>query len=198
VYSFCMCPGGFIVPATTKNGYQVVNGMSPSNRNGKWANSGMVVQLRCSDIDINSPLSMLEYIKNVEKRCYFDGFKAPSQRMADFINHKISDTLPASSYIPGLVSVNLDDYLPPIVSSSLREGLLKFSSFTRGKFLTNDALLLAPETRTSSPVRISRNEGLFQIKGLYPCGEGAGYAGGIVSAALDGIMCATKLKENYL
>lgn len=198
VYSFCMCPGGFIVPATTKNGYQVVNGMSPSNRNGKWANSGMVVQLRCSDIDINSPLSMLEYIKSVEKRCYFDNFKAPSQRMADFINHKISDTLPPSSYIPGLVSVNLDDYLPPIVSSSLREGLLKFSSFTRGKFLTNDALLLAPETRTSSPVRISRNEGLFQIKGLYPCGEGAGYAGGIVSAALDGIMCATKLKENYL
>lgn len=197
VYSFCMCPGGFIVPATTENGYQVVNGMSPSNRNSKWANSGMVVQIRCQDIDITNPLSMLEYIKGVEKRCYFDGFKAPSQRMKDFVENKISDTLPESSYIPGLISCNLNNYLPSIVSSSLREGLIKFSSITKGSFLTNDALMIAPETRTSSPVRIIRNENAFQIEGLYPCGEGAGYAGGIVSAALDGIFCANKVSEYY-
>lgn len=197
VYSFCMCPGGFIVPATTENGYQVVNGMSPSNRNSKWANSGMVVQLRCQDINITNPLSMLDYIKGVEKKCYFDGFKAPSQRMKDFVENKISDTLPESSYIPGLISCNLNNYLPSIVSSSLREGLIKFSSFTKGSFLTNDALMIAPETRTSSPVRIIRNENAFQIEGLYPCGEGAGYAGGIVSAALDGIFCANKVSEYY-
>lgn len=197
VYSFCMCPGGFVVPAATQNGYQVVNGMSPSSRNSRWANSGMVVQLKCEDIDNKNPLSMLEYIRGVEKGCFFEGFKAPAQRMKDFVENKISDTLPDSSYIPGLVSCNLNDYLPSIVSSSLREGFLKFSSYTKGMFLTNDALMLAPETRTSSPVRIIRNEEAFQIRGLYPCGEGAGYAGGIVSAALDGIFCANQVMKHY-
>lgn len=197
VYSFCMCPGGFVVPAATQNGYQVVNGMSPSSRNSRWANSGMVVQLKCEDIDNKNPLSMLEYIRSVEKSCFFEGFKAPAQRMKDFVENKISDTLPDSSYIPGLVSCNLNDYLPSIVSSSLREGFLKFSSYTKGMFLTNDALMLAPETRTSSPVRIIRNEEAFQIRGLYPCGEGAGYAGGIVSAALDGIFCANQVMKHY-
>lgn len=197
VYSFCMCPGGFVVPAATQNGYQVVNGMSPSSRNSRWANSGMVVQLKCEDIDNKNPLSMLEYIRVVEKGCFFEGFKAPAQRMKDFVENKISDTLPDSSYIPGLVSCNLNDYLPSIVSSSLREGFLKFSSYTKGMFLTNDALMLAPETRTSSPVRILRNEEAFQIRGLYPCGEGAGYAGGIVSAALDGIFCANQVMKHY-
>ena len=197
VYSFCMCPGGFVVPAATQNGYQVVNGMSPSSRNSRWANSGMVVQLKCEDIDNKNPLSMLEYIRGVEKGCFFEGFKAPAQRMKDFVENKISDTLPDSSYIPGLVSCNLNDYLPSIVSSSLREGFLKFSSYTKGMFLTNDALMLAPETRTSSPVRILRNEEAFQIRGLYPCGEGAGYAGGIVSAALDGIFCANQVMKHY-
>lgn len=197
VYSFCMCPGGFVVPAATQNGYQVVNGMSPSSRNSRWANSGMVVQLKCEDIDNKNPLSMLEYIRGVEKGCFFEGFKAPAQRMKDFVENKISDTLPDSSYIPGLVSCNLNDYLPSIVSSSLREGFLKFSSYTKGMFLTNDALMLAPETRTSSPVRILRNDEAFQIRGLYPCGEGAGYAGGIVSAALDGIFCANQVMKHY-
>lgn len=197
VYSFCMCPGGFVVPAATQNGYQVVNGMSPSSRNSRWANSGMVVQLKCEDIENKNPLSMLEYIRGVEKSCFFEGFKAPAQRMKDFVENKISDTLPDSSYIPGLVSCNLNDYLPSIVSSSLREGFLKFSSYTKGMFLTNDALMLAPETRTSSPVRIIRNEEAFQIRGLYPCGEGAGYAGGIVSAALDGIFCANQVMKHY-
>ena len=197
VYSFCMCPGGFVVPAATQNGYQVVNGMSPSSRNSRWANSGMVVQLKCEDIYNKNPLSMLEYIRGVEKGCFFEGFKAPAQRMKDFVENKISDTLPDSSYIPGLVSCNLNDYLPSIVSSSLREGFLKFSSYTKGMFLTNDALMLAPETRTSSPVRIIRNEEAFQIRGLYPCGEGAGYAGGIVSAALDGIFCANQVMKHY-
>ena len=197
VYSFCMCPGGFVVPAATQNGYQVVNGMSPSSRNSRWANSGMVVQLKCEDIDNKNPLSMLEYIRSIEKSCFFEGFKAPAQRMKDFVENKISDTLPDSSYIPGLVSCNLNDYLPSIVSSSLREGFLKFSSYTKGMFLTNDALMLAPETRTSSPVRILRNDEAFQIRGLYPCGEGAGYAGGIVSAALDGIFCANQVMKHY-
>lgn len=193
VYSFCMCPGGIIVPAATENGHQVVNGMSPSSRSGRWANSAMVVQLRCADIECTGPLSMLEYIRSIERNCFHEGFCAPAQRMKDFTERRISEDLPASSYIPGLVPVLMDDVLPSLVAEGLRGGFQAFSSMTRGAFLTNDAVMIAPETRTSSPVRIIRNGDYAQIKGLYPCGEGAGYAGGIVSAALDGIACAKAL-----
>ncbi len=197
VYSFCMCPGGIIVPAATETGHQVVNGMSPSSRGGAWANSAMVVQLKCSDIDEKGPLSMLEYIRGIERRCFNEDFKAPAQRMKDFMEHKLSDDLPRSSYIPGLVSASMDNVLPPLIADSLRCGFDAFSKMTRGAFLTNDAVMIAPETRTSSPVRILRKADFFQVKGLYPCGEGAGYAGGIVSAALDGIACAEALMRYY-
>ncbi|MGN0907126.1 MAG: NAD(P)/FAD-dependent oxidoreductase [Bullifex sp.] len=193
VYSFCMCPGGIIVPAATESGHQVVNGMSPSNRGGEWANSAMVVQLKCTDIDCPGPLSMLEYIRSIEQKCFYEGFCAPAQRMKDFTERRISKDLPGSSYIPGLVSVSMDDVLPSLVAEGLRGGFQAFSSMTRGAFLTNDAVMIAPETRTSSPVRICRKADFSQIRGLYPCGEGAGYAGGIVSAALDGIACAKAL-----
>lgn len=197
VYSFCMCPGGLIVPASTRNGELVVNGMSPSSRNGRWANSGIVVQLKREDICCTEPLEMLEYITQIEKKCFNERFMAPAQRMTDFIEGRQSSTFPETSYIPGLVSSSMDDVLPSFISSSLRAGLKDFVRFSRGKFLCEDALLIAPETRTSSPVRIVRGDDLCQIRGFYPCGEGAGYAGGIVSAALDGVACAMRIRENY-
>ncbi len=197
VYSFCMCPGGIIVPAATEPGHQVVNGMSPSSRGTRWANSAMVVQLKCSDIDSSGPLSMLEYIRGIERSCHNEGFKAPAQRMKDFLEHRMSADLPDTSYIPGVIPAMMDDVLPPLVCDGLRMGFGAFGRMTRGAFVTNDALMIAPETRTSSPVRIIRRGDFSAIRGLYPSGEGAGYAGGIVSAAMDGIASAKALVRSY-
>lgn len=193
VYSFCMCPGGFVVPASTEEGALVVNGMSPSSRGGKWANSGMVVQLKMEDIPYQDTLGMMRYLEEVERNCFSERYKAPCQRMVDFIENRESSTLPKVTYAPGVVSRKIDEVLPEIISSRLREGFVDFGRMTRGRFVTNDAVLIAPETRTSSPVRILRGDDFTQLEGLYPVGEGAGYAGGIVSAALDGIAAATEL-----
>ena len=190
VYSFCMCPGGIIVPASTEEDALVVNGMSPASRSGRWANSGIVVQLRVSDLKESDSMAMLRFTKAIERACFNPLFKAPAQRMTDFMSRRQSSSLPSSSYIPGLVSMSMDEVLPPVIASSLRKGLEAFSAMSRGRFLSNEALLIAPETRTSSPVRIVRGADYSQISGFYPCGEGAGYAGGIVSAALDGTAAA--------
>jgi len=195
VYSFCMCPGGFVIPASTEQGALVGNGMSPSNRGSVWANSGMVVQVKREDIPYQDTLGMLSYLEEIERRCYFPSFVAPAQRMTDFLSDRVSSDLPKSSYIRGLESVRMDDYLPSHISIRLRLGFQAFDRMTRGRFLTKEALLIAPETRTSSPVRIVRGEDYCQIPGLYPAGEGAGYAGGIVSAAMDGAAAAVALME---
>jgi len=197
VYSFCMCPGGFIVPASTEEGALVVNGMSPSSRGGRWANSGMVVQLKREDIPYQDTLGMMRYLEEIERGCFLPGYRAPCQRMVDFVEKRESSTLPKVSYAPGVVSGSMDEFLPSIIASRLREGFLDFSRMTRGRFLTNEAVLIAPETRTSSPVRITRNEDMTQLEGLYPVGEGAGYAGGIVSAALDGMAAAESLARKH-
>lgn len=193
VYSFCMCPGGSVIPAATEEGRQAVNGMSSSSRGGKKANSGMVVQIRQDDIKYKDKLGMLRWVEEMEEMAFFEGFKAPSQRMADFVNDKVSSTLPDTTYKPGLVSMRMDDALPKIVADSLREGFKAFGRMSRGGFLTNEALMIGSETRTSSPVRIVRDEMMRQGAGLYPAGEGAGYAGGIVSAAVDGTEAAIRL-----
>lgn len=197
VYSFCMCPGGFVIPASSSEGLLVVNGMSPSNRGSRWANSGMVVQIRLEDIGCTDELSMLRWTEEIERTCFNPLYRAPAQRMTDFMQGRASSTLASSSYIPGLIPCAMDDVLPRLVSDSLRRGLGDFVRMTRGAFLTSEATLIAPETRTSSPVRIVRGDDYCQIPGLYPCGEGAGYAGGIVSAALDGIACAQAVYRHY-
>ncbi len=197
VYSFCMCPGGMIVPASSEEGLMVVNGMSPSSRGGYWANSGMIVEVRKEELPDPDPFAMLRYIENVERRCFFPGFAAPAQRMDDFIEGRVSSSLPDTSYPRPLESVLMDDFLPPSVSASLRDGFTAFGRMTGGRFITHDALLIAPETRTSSPVRILRDSGMKQGRGLYPAGEGAGYAGGIVSAAVDGTEAALRLGGDY-
>ena len=195
VYSFCMCPGGFVIPAATGPEQIVVNGMSPSNRGGQWSNSGMVVELRPEDIEGDSPLRIMEWQKKVERDCWQQGNMrqtAPAQRMVDFVNGKLSYDLPRSSYAPGLISSPLHFWLPSHVGKRLREGFKDFGRKSHG-FLTNEAVVIAVETRTSSPVRIVRdNETLMHVgvEGLFPCGEGAGYAGGIVSAGVDGERCA--------
>ena len=195
VYSFCMCPGGFVIPAATGAEQIVVNGMSPSNRGGQWSNSGMVVELRPEDVEGDSPLRIMQWQKDVERNCWLQGNMrqtAPAQRMVDFVNGKISYDLPRSSYAPGLISSPLHFWLPTHVGGRLREGFKVFGRKSHG-FLTNDAVVIAVETRTSSPVRILRDaERLMHvtIEGLFPCGEGAGYAGGIVSAGVDGERCA--------
>lgn len=200
VYSFCMCPGGFVIPAATGNRQIVVNGMSPSNRGTKWSNSGMVVELRPEDVDGDSALRVMEYQEQLEAACWQQGNMkqtAPAQRMADFVNSRLSYDLPASSYAPGLISSPLHFWLPQHVSRRLQAGFKKFGSMSHG-FLTNDALLIAVETRTSSPVRIVRDNETMQhvrMQGLFPCGEGAGYAGGIVSAGIDGERCANAAAE---
>lgn len=193
VYSFCMCPGGFVVPASTEEGLLVINGMSPSNRGGRWANSGMITEIRKEEIDGDDPLRVLRYIESIERSSYRPGFMAPAERMTDFCYDRPSGILPESSYRPGLVAARLDDVLPPVVTSSLRSGFLVFSERTRGRFLTDEGTVIACETRTSSPVRILRDDAMRQGKGLYPAGEGAGYAGGIVSAAMDGDEAARSL-----
>ena len=195
VYSFCMCPGGFVIPAAT--GYQqiVVNGMSPSNRGTQWSNSGMVVEMHPEDVEGDDNLRVMRFQEDLERNCWQQGNMkqtAPSQRMVDFVNNKLSYDLPKSSYAPGLISSPLHFWMPPFVAKRLQAGFKKFGSMSHG-FLTNEAVLIAVETRTSSPVRILRDRETLQhirIRGLFPCGEGAGYAGGIVSAGVDGERCA--------
>lgn len=198
VYSFCMCPGGFIVPAATANGEVIVNGMSPSRRNNKFANSGIVVEL---DIDKDfkkyeqfGALKGLEFQKDLEKIAFYAGGRtqtAPAQRLVDFVDGKLSNDLNDCSYQPGLKSAPLHSLLPKIIGSRLRKGFAAFGQKMHG-YYTNDANIVGVESRTSSPVNIPRKENLehTEILGLYPCGEGGGYAGGIVSAAMDGERCA--------
>lgn len=200
VYSFCMCPGGFIIPAATDRQQIVVNGMSPSNRGGHWSNSGMVVEMRPEDIEGDSPLRMMEWQERVERECWQQGNMkqtAPAQRMADFVNSRLSYDLPKSSYAPGLISSPLHFWMPKPIVSRLQQGFRNFGKTSHG-FLTNEATLIAVETRTSSPVRIVRDSETLmhvRLRGLFPCGEGAGYAGGIVSAGVDGERCAEMCAE---
>jgi len=195
VYSFCMCPGGFVIPAATGHRQIVVNGMSPANRGTAWSNSGMVVEMHPEDVEGDSPLRMMDYQEQLEQTCWQQGNMkqtAPAQRMADFVNGRVSYDLPRSSYAPGLISSPLHFWLPPFISRRLQEGFKTFGRQSHG-FLTNEACLIAVETRTSSPVRILRDHDTLQhvrLQGLFPCGEGAGYAGGIVSAGVDGERCA--------
>lgn len=202
VYSFCMCPGGFVIPAATDKQQLVVNGMSPSNRGTQWSNSGMVVETRPEDVggDENDPLRVMHFQEELERACWQQGNMkqtAPAQRMADFVNNRLSYDLPKSSYAPGLISSPLHFWMPQHVCKRLQEGFKKFGKMSHG-FLTNEAVLIATETRTSSPVRITRDFTTLQhvrIQGLFPCGEGAGYAGGIVSAGVDGERCAEMCAE---
>lgn len=226
VYSFCMCPGGFVIPAATGPQQLVVNGMSPSNRGTAWSNSGMVVETHPEDVasfvqehqailqsdaslsssaeeevlSPDSPLTMMYFQQIVEKQCWQQGNMkqtAPAQRMADFVNNRLSYDLPKSSYAPGLISSPLHFWMSSFVSKRLQEGFKTFGKNAHG-FLTNEATLIAMETRTSSPVRILRDRDTLQhvrLQGLFPCGEGAGYAGGIVSAGVDGERCAEMCAE---
>jgi hypothetical protein len=195
VYSFCMCPGGFVIPAATDKEQIVVNGMSPSNRGGQWSNSGMVVELRAEDVDGDDALRVMRFQEELERNCWQQGNMkqtAPAQRMADFVNKRLSYDLPKSSYAPELISSPLHFWMPQSISHRLQEGFKAFGRQCHG-FLTNEAVMIGVETRTSSPVRIVRDgETLMHVRleGLFPCGEGAGYAGGIVSAGVDGERCA--------
>jgi hypothetical protein len=209
VFSFCMCPGGIIAPASTSENELVVNGWSPSKRNNPFANSGMVVQVEIEDViqynssqkksknNFNSPLLMMDFQREVEEKAFEMGggkFVAPAQRMVDFTEEKFSATLPKCSYLPGIETALLKDVLPPFINQRLKTAFKLFAKKMPAKnkhhgYFTNEAVLVATESRTSSPIRIPRDEKLFhhpQIKNLFPCGEGAGYAGGIVSAAMDG------------
>ena len=205
VYSFCMCPGGFIIPAASGPNQLVVNGMSPSNRGTKWSNSGMVVEILPEDLpeyDKYGALQMMKFQEDIEAKFYEESKSvqnAPAQRMIDFVNGKDSTSLPPTSYAPGIHCARIDKLLPKFVATRLQQGFLDFGRKSKG-FLTNEAVLIGDETRTSSPVRIPRDkEALMHINvpGLFPCGEGAGYAGGIVSAAIDGERCAEAV-FNYL
>ena len=200
VYSFCMCPGGFVIPAATDKEQIVVNGMSPSNRGGQWSNSGMVVEMRADDVEGNDPLRVMHFQEALEHDCWQQGNRrqtAPAQRMTDFVNGRLSYDLPRSSFAPGLISSPLHFWLPQSVSHRLQEGFKVFGRQSHG-FLTHEAVMIGVETRTSSPVRIVRSpETLMHVRlsGLFPCGEGAGYAGGIVSAGVDGERCAEMCAE---
>ena len=202
VFSFCMCPGGILVPAATDRGEMVLNGMSNSSRNSKWANAGVVVQVNPEDVPEfaeHGPLQVLRFQQSVERKLfeYSNSIKAPAQRMEDFCQGKVSKDLPETSYKPGAYPAPLHELLPPFVASRLQKAFPEFNKKMRGYF-TNKALLLAVESRTSSPVRIPRDKETLQhldLPGIYPCGEGAGYAGGIVSSALDGVNCAVKIGE---
>lgn len=205
VYSFCMCPGGFIVPAASSPGQLVVNGMSPSNRGTYWANSGMVVEIRPEDItEFNEygELKMMYFQEELERKCFEmagNSQAAGAQRMKDFVEGKDSRLLPPCSYAPGIKPSRLDKWLPQFISKRLQKGFETFGKYAQG-FLTNEAIIIGVETRTSSPVRIPRDIELFshlEVSGLYPCGEGAGYAGGIVSAAIDGEKCAEAIAKKY-
>ena len=195
VYSFCMCPGGFVIPAATGPEQVVVNGMSPASRGTQWSNSGMVVELRPEDIEGDDVLRVLRYQEELERMCWQQANMkqtAPAQRMDDFVNGRLSYVLPRSSYAPGLVSSPLHFWMPKPIASRLQQGFRTFGRQAHG-FLTNEAVMIGVETRTSSPVRIVRDNDTLQhvrLEGLFPCGEGAGYAGGIVSAGVDGERCA--------
>jgi uncharacterized FAD-dependent dehydrogenase len=217
VFSFCMCPGGIIAPAATNPGELVVNGWSPSKRNNPFANSGIVTQIENNDLPglkdfeeiinlpkkvLTSPLGLMYFQQYIERKAYRAGggnFVAPAQRMVDFCDKKISSSLPACSYLPGLNSVSLREVLPSFIYKDLQQAFREFGKKMRG-YLTNDAVVVATESRTSSPVRIPRTENLHhpQIKNLFPCGEGAGYAGGIVSAAMDGERVAARIASQLL
>ncbi len=202
VYSFCMCPGGFVVPAVSEPGGLVVNGMSPSNRGSHWANSGMVVEIHPEDLPDHfkqhGVLSMMKFQQDMERRAFAEAGNsliAGAQRMKDFVDGKASRNIPPSSYLPGVQPSRLDQWMPRFVANRLRKGFAIFGKNARG-FLTNDAIVIGVETRTSSPLRIPRDQELLHhvtLGGLYPCGEGAGYAGGIVSSAIDGERCAEAL-----
>lgn len=200
VYSFCMCPGGFVIPAATGEEQIVVNGMSPSGRDGQWSNSGMVVETNPDDVPGEGPLKMLDYQEWLEKQCWLQGNMkqtAPSQRMGDFVKGKLSYDVPRNSYAPGTVSSPLHFWMPKDISKRLQQGFLAFDRQRHG-FLTNEAVMIGVETRTSSPIRITRDHETLQhvtIEGLFPCGEGAGYAGGIVSAGVDGERCADMVAQ---
>ena len=200
VFSFCMCPGGIIAPAATNPDEMVVNGWSPSKRNNPYANSGMVVQVELKDAETylkskQSPLILMEFQQAVEQKAFKAGggrFVAPTQRMVDFTDNKLSASLPGCSYLPGVKSTELETVLPSFIHNSLQQAFKEFGKKMKGYF-TNDAIIVATESRTSSPVRIPRNPETLQhpqLRNLYPCAEGAGYAGGIVSAAMDGERCA--------
>lgn len=215
VYSFCMCPGGTVVPAASGPQQVVVNGMSNSQRNSPWSNSGMVVELHAEDLNdrslmevppvdgiecVGGPLAMMEFQERLEKLAWMQGNMqqtAPAQRMAHFVNGKGSYDLPKTSYTPGLISTPMHFWMPKFISGRLQQGFKNFGKMSHG-FLTNEAVMIGVETRTSAPVRIVRDrENLMhtQVEGLFPCGEGAGYAGGIVSAGVDGERCAEMLAE---
>lgn len=207
VYSFCMCPGGFIIPAASADGQLVVNGMSPSNRGTRWANSGMVVEILPEDVPDGegtegTVLKMMHFQERIERAFWEEAGRtqnAPAQRMDDFTASRPSADLPATSYAPGIHPARIDRLLPKGIARRLQQGFKDFDRKNRG-FLTHDAVLIGAETRTSSPVRIPRDpESLVHIgtAGLYPCGEGAGYAGGIVSAAIDGDRCAAELAKSF-
>ena len=203
LYSFCMCPGGVIAPCATNPGEVVTNGWSPSKRDQATANSGIVIELKLEDFKPYAKfgaLAGMEFQKSIEQKSWRlagETQKVPAQRMVDFTQHKVSTDIPKTSYVPGTTSVEMGQVFPGFLTQILREGFTEFGKSMRG-FLTNEAILHAPESRTSSPVRIPRDAETLehvQIKGLYPCGEGAGYAGGIVSAAIDGEKCALKIGE---
>ena len=205
VYSFCMCPGGIIAPCATEAEEVVTNGWSPSKRNNPYANSGIVVSVAPEDLPNykeNDPFVCLDFQKKVEYDCWVAGGKTqrvPAQRMIDFVQGKTSADFPKTSYQPGIVSVNLAEVLPPLIAKRLQKAFVKFGRKMNG-YYTNEAVLHAPESRTSSPVSIPRDPNTLEhidIKGLYPCGEGAGYAGGIISAAIDGINCVDAIAQKW-
>lgn len=204
MYSFCMCPGGVIAPCATSPGEVVTNGWSPSKRDQATANSGIVVELKLEDFKPFAKfgaLAGMEFQKSIEQNAWQlagNTQKVPAQKMVDFVQKKVSTNIPKTSYVPGTTSVEMGQVFPGFLSQILREGFSEFGKSMKG-YLTNEAILHAPESRTSSPVRIPRNEITLEhleIKGLYPCGEGAGYAGGIISAAIDGEKCALMIAES--
>jgi len=204
VYSFCMCPGGFIVPAATAPNQMVVNGMSPAKRDSEFANSGMVVEIKDEDLKDYKEFGVLagmKYQENFERMAFNNGGQgmvAPAQRLKDFVKGRISESLPKTSYYPGIISSPMHHWMPENIAKRLQKGFKLFNNKMRG-YLTNDAVIIGVESRTSSPVRIPRNRDNFEhvkVKGLYPCGEGAGYAGGIVSAAIDGEKIAEYIGGN--
>lgn len=203
VYSFCMCPGGFIVPASTGEDECVVNGMSPSQRNSPLANAAIVVEIRPEDLkdyEQYGALAGLRFQEEYERLSFQNGggnAVAPAQRLVDFVNNRSSRDLPKTSYLPGIVPSDMHKWMPKFIRERMQQGFKDFDRKMRG-YLTNNAIIVGVESRTSSPVRVPRDPETFQhpqIKGLYPCGEGAGYAGGITSSAMDGINCAEKIHE---
>lgn len=203
VYSFCMCPGGIVIPASNSSSLLVVNGMSPANRGSKWANTGLVVEVLPEDVDGDHPLRMMHYQQAIEQRFSADADgsqNAPAQRMTDFVASRLSSSLPPTSYPPGIHSARIDQLLPRAVATRMQTAFGEFGRKYRG-YLSPEATLIGCETRTSAPVQVSRDPATLShvtVSGLYPCGEGAGYAGGIVSAAIDGMRCAQSLVDNLL